>query len=126
MGSGMGTGNGAVGIMGAMGTGPAPVVKQAPPQKIRVSAGVISGNLTYGPQPLYPAIAKAAHVSGTVVLSATISKTGTIEHLQAVSGSPMLVNAAIAAVSQWRYRPYLLSGEPVEVDTTINVIFNLN
>jgi protein TonB len=122
---GMGSGS-AGGVMGAMGPSTAPVVKQAPPQKIRVSGGVIAGNLVYGPTPLYPAIAKAAHVSGTVVLHATISKTGTIQDLNVVSGSPMLANAALEAVRQYRYKPYLLGTDPVEVDTTINVIFNLN
>jgi protein TonB len=127
VGMGMGSGNGAAGgLIGGIGSAPAPIVKQAPPQKIRISGGVIQGNLVYGPQPLYPAIAKAAHVSGTVVLAATISKAGTIENLHAVSGSPMLVNAAISAVQQYRYKPYMLGDTAVEVETTINVIFNLN
>jgi protein TonB len=75
--------------------------------------------------PIYPPIAKAARVQGTVVLQATISKTGTIENLQVVSGPAMLQQAAMDAVKQWRYRPYLLNNEPVEVDTTVNVIFTL-
>ncbi len=77
------------------------------------------------PQPVYPAIAKAARISGTVVIHATISKTGTIENLQVIDGPPMLRQNAIEAVRQWRYRPYLLNGEPVEVDTTVNVVFSL-
>jgi periplasmic protein TonB len=60
------------------------------------------------------------------VLQAVISKSGAIEDLRVVSGSPMLQQAAIDAVSQWRYRPYLLNGLPVDVETTINVVFNLN
>jgi protein TonB len=75
--------------------------------------------------PVYPPIAKAARVSGTVVLQATISKTGTIEGLKVISGPQMLQGAALEAVKTWRYRPYLLNNEPVEVDTTINVIFTL-
>jgi TonB family protein len=75
------------------------------------------------PEPEYPAIAKAAHVQGAVVLHAIISKEGTIENLSVISGNAMLVNAARDAVSRWRYAPYLLNGEPVEVDTTISVNF---
>jgi len=75
--------------------------------------------------PVYPAIAKAARVSGVVVLQATISKTGTIENLKVISGPPMLQGAATDAVRSWRYRPYLLNGDPVEVETTVNVVFTL-
>jgi protein TonB len=76
-------------------------------------------------QPVYPPIAKAARVSGTVVLQATISKTGAIENLHVISGPQMLVQAAQDAVRQWRYKPYLFNGEPVDVETTVNVIFSL-
>jgi len=76
-------------------------------------------------QPVYPPIAKAARVQGTVVLQATISKTGSIDNLRVVDGPPMLRQSAIDAVKTWRYRPYLLNNEPVEVDTQINVIFTL-
>jgi protein TonB len=75
--------------------------------------------------PVYPPIAKAARVSGTVVLQATISKTGSIENLHIISGPAMLQQAALQAVRSWRYRPYLLNNEPVEVETTVNVIFSL-
>jgi protein TonB len=75
--------------------------------------------------PEYPAVAKAARVSGTVVLQATISKTGAIENLRVISGPPLLQDAAMDAVKTWRYRPYLLNGEPVEVETTVNVVFAL-
>jgi protein TonB len=75
--------------------------------------------------PTYPPIAKAARVQGTVVLQALISKQGTIENLKVVSGPAMLQQAAEDAVRQWRYRPYLLNNEPVEVETTVNVIFTL-
>ena len=76
-------------------------------------------------EPKYPKIALAAHVSGTVVLKAVISKEGEIKELQVVSGHPLLVPAALDAVKQWRYRPYLLNGEPVEVETNINVNFQI-
>jgi protein TonB len=75
--------------------------------------------------PVYPPIAKAARVSGTVVIQATISKQGTIENLKVISGPAMLQQSALDAVRTWRYRPYLLNNEPVEVETTINVIFTL-
>jgi periplasmic protein TonB len=103
-----------------------PPPKVATPQKIRVSSGVAAGNLVQKVQPQYPAIAKTARIQGTVVLEATISKSGAIEGLKAVSGPPMLYQAAIDAVRQWRYKPYMLNGEPVEVGTTINVVFTLN
>ena len=77
-------------------------------------------------QPIYPPIAKAAHMQGTVTLHAIISKTGTIEKLEAISGPEMLKGAALDAVKSWRYKPYLLNGEPTEVDTTVIVNFNLN
>jgi len=72
-----------------------------------------------------PPIAKAARVSGTVVIQATISKSGTIENLKVISGPAMLQQSALDAVRSWRYRPYLLNNDPVEVETTINVIFTL-
>ena len=105
--------------------GNAPKVKAAPPKKVNISAGVAVGMLIQKTQPSYPPIAKAARVSGTVVLQATISKTGTIEDLHVVSGPAMLQQAALDAVKTWRYRPYLLNNEPVEVETTVNVIFTL-
>jgi len=77
-------------------------------------------------QPIYPAIARAAHQGGTVTLHAIISKNGTIEQLSVISGPAMLQGAAMDAVKTWRYKPYLLNGEPTEVDTTIMVNFNLN
>ncbi len=96
------------------------------PQRIRISAGVTKGMLIQRIEPTYPTLARAARVQGDVVLSAIISTSGQIENLQLVSGHPMLVPAAIAAVRQWRYKPYLLNGQPVEVETTITVIFTLS
>jgi protein TonB len=77
-------------------------------------------------QPKYPPLAKSARVQGRVEFTATISKDGTIENLQLVRGHPLLVNAAKEAVLQWRYRPTLLNGQPVEVVTDIVVNFTLN
>ena len=106
------------------GTGPS--VHSEPQTKARVSQGVMDGYLVGKVLPVYPPIAREAGIEGTVILQATISKTGTIENLRVVSGPMMLQRAAVAAVSQWRYRPYLLSGEPVEVETTVNVRFTLH
>ena len=97
----------------------------AAPDRVRVSSGVASGNLINKVQPQYPAIARTNRIAGTVVLHALISKSGNIENLQVVSGHPMLTQSALEAVRQWKYRPYLLNGEPVEVETTIQVNFNL-
>ena len=92
---------------------------------LRVSTAVEEGLLIRKTMPVYPTIAKAAGVSGTVALAATISKTGTIENLRVTGGPAMLQRAALDAVSTWLYRPYLLDGKPVEVETTVNVIFTL-
>jgi TonB family protein len=93
----------------------------APSDALKVSAGTMQGALIYKPDPVYPEIAKAAHVQGAVVLHALISKTGTIESLHAISGPQMLQGSAMDAVRQWTYKPYLLNGQPVEVETTITV-----
>ena len=102
-----------------------PVVRQAPRAPIRVSSSVVAGLLVQKTIPEYPPIAKATGVHGTVVLEATISKTGTIANLRVTNGPLMLQQAALSAVKTWRYRPYLLDGEPVEVETTVNVVFTL-
>jgi protein TonB len=90
---------------------------------VRVSSRVVAGLLINKNLPVYPPIAKAAGVEGTVVLQATISKMGTIENLRVVSGPAMLQQAALDAVQSWKYRPYLLNDAPVEVETTVNVVF---
>jgi protein TonB len=95
------------------------------PQRIRVSSGVTQGLVIHKVEPSYPPIAKTARVSGTVILQAVISKDGTIENLHVVSGHPLLTQAALDAVKQWRYRPYILNGDPVEVETTVEVHFTL-
>lgn len=83
------------------------------------------GNLIRKVQPIYPALARSARIQGVVALQATISKEGTIKNLRVLSGHPMLTAAAIDAVRQWRYRPYVLNGAPVEVETQITVNFSL-
>ncbi len=112
-------------IIDSVGTGRPAVVKPKAPISLNVSSGVMAGNLLAKTLPQYPAIAKAARIQGIVVLQATISKSGSIQNLRVISGPPMLQQAAMDAVRSWRYKPYLLNGEPVEVETTINVVFNL-
>lgn len=96
------------------------------PQRVRVSQGVTKGLCIHKVEPPYPPLARAARVQGDVVLNAIIDTNGQITNLQLVSGHPMLVPAALEAVKQWRYKPYLLNGQPVEVETTITVIFALS
>jgi len=102
-----------------------PRIVHQPQGPITISKGVAEGMAISKLSPVYPAIARAARVEGTVILQATISKSGTIENLRVLSGPQMLQQAALNAVAQWRYRPYLLNGDPVEVETTINVNFVL-
>jgi protein TonB len=89
------------------------------------TSSVLEGSLVRRVLPTYPYAAKIAHVQGPVVLAATISRAGAIEDLHALSGHPLLVGAAIEAVRQWRYRPYILNSEPIEVETQITVNFTL-
>lgn len=112
------------GILGGIGSAPPPPPKEAP-KRIRTSGGVQAAKISQMIQPIYPPIAKTAHIQGTVVLHAIIAKDGTVQELQYISGPPLLMRAAMDAVRQWRYQPTLLSGDPVEVDTTISVIFTL-
>lgn len=112
-------------IGGIISSTPVAVPKVATPQRVRVSMGVTQGLIIHRVNPVYPALARQARIQGTVILQAQISKTGDIENLQLVSGHPMLAPAAIEAVKQWKYKPYILNGEPVEVDTQVTVNFTL-
>ncbi|HEY6764512.1 MAG TPA: energy transducer TonB [Candidatus Sulfotelmatobacter sp.] len=116
------------GIFGSVGTERASFLPATPPpvaNHVRVSR-MMEGNLLRRVQPEYPAIARNARIQGTVVLSAVISKEGMIEKVQVLTGHPLLVQAAVEAVKQWRYRPYVLNDQPVEVETQITVNFSLN
>ena len=104
--------------------GSQPVVAAAHAKPV-ISSGVAAGMLIQKIPPVYPPAAKLARISGTVVLQATISKDGKIRDLRVLSGSEVLRPAAVDAVKDWRYRPFLLNNEPVEVETSINVVFNL-
>ncbi len=108
-----------------------PTVEVAPPPTAPAAARPLrishwaEGNLIHRVQPAYPPLARLAHIQGPVRLRAIISKAGTIENLVAISGHPLLVPAAIDAVRQWRYRPYLLNDQPITIETEITVNFIL-
>jgi protein TonB len=112
------------GVLGGVGTAPPP----PPPKKDRIRQGgnVQAAKLVNKVQPQYPPLARQTRISGTVRLHAIIGKDGSVQSLTLESGHPLLVQAALDAVRQWRYQPTLLNGEAVEVDTTIDVIFSLN
>jgi periplasmic protein TonB len=116
------------GIIGGVGNAPPPPPPPKPstPKRIRVGGQVENAKLMFQPKPEYPPLAKMARIQGTVRLEALISKDGTIQDLKTLSGHPLLVKAALEAVSRWRYQPTLLNGEPVEVVTEIDVNFTLS
>jgi TonB family protein len=103
-----------------------PIHLKAAPQHVQVTQRIAQGLLLTKVNPVYPPLARQARIEGTVVLRAVISKEGSIEQLTLVSGHPILVQAAIDAVKQWKYKPYLLNSEPVELDTEIQVNFTLS
>ena len=113
-------------ILNSMGTGAKPALPPPPPpaHMVRLSS-MREGDLIYKVKPEYPSLARSAGIQGSVVLQAVISRQGTIENLRVLTGHPMLVRAAVAAVIQWRYRSYVLNNEPVEVETQITVNFFL-
>jgi protein TonB len=112
------------GVLGGV-VAPPPPAPEAP-KRIRVSTGVQEAKLTNRVTPIYPPIAKQARIQGVVQLEAIIAEDGAIKNLRVVEGHPLLAQAALNAVSQWRYEPTLLNNEPVEVVTIINVVFKLN
>src|SRR6267154_1132455 len=112
------------GVIGGAGGGPPP--PKPAQSRIRQGGAVTAASLINRVNPVYPPLARQTRVAGTVRLHAIISKQGTVQQLEVLSGHPLLVQSALDAVRQWRYRPTLLNGEPVEVDTTIDVIFSLN
>jgi periplasmic protein TonB len=114
-------------MLDGLGPGTNPLPLPAPPpavRQVRVSH-MMEGNLVHRVQPEYPQLARQARIQGAVVLRAVINRDGRIENLQVVSGHPMLVPAAIEAVRQWRYQPYYLNDQPVEVETQVTVNFTL-
>jgi protein TonB len=115
------SGNNAMGSVFSAGSN----AKVSGPRVVSVSAGVAVGMLVHQTPALYPPIAKSARVQGTVVLNATISKTGKVTNVRVLSGPPMLRQSAIDAVKTWQYKPYMLNNEPTDAETTINVAFSL-
>lgn len=114
-------------VLGGIGTGtaPPPPPAAATPARIKVGGAVQAASLLKQVTPSYPSIAKTAHVTGTVTLHAIISKDGSIEKLEYVSGPALLMSSAMSAVQEWKYKPTMLNGQAVEVDTTVQVIFSL-
>jgi len=139
-GNGIGIGSGGPGIFGGNGDGFAPTavpppptpIQPPPPPKIqvreplRVSSGHQNSLLVHRVDPIYPSLARTARVEGTVIAEARISNTGAIEDLRIISGHTLFRQSVLDAVKQWRYRPTLLNGEPIDVVTTITVNFTLN
>lgn len=123
MDSGSGISDAGTGVFGRRGT--AVVVHPDVQGPVRLPSTLVAALLIYKVTPQYPAIARTARIGGTVALQATISKNGTVENLRVTGGPVMLQQAAIDAVKMWRYRPYLLNNLPVEVETTVNVVFTL-
>jgi protein TonB len=123
-----GTSPGRNGVLDSIGSGfntivPPPSTPSVHPPRV---SRVMEGNLIYRVQPQYPPLARQARIQGMVVLRAMISREGKIENLQVITGHPMLVKSAMDAVLQWRYRPYYLNNEPVEVETQVTVNFTLS
>lgn len=112
-------------IGGVTGSNVPPPPKEAP-RRIRVGGSVQQASLINQIRPVYPPLAKQARIQGTVRLQAIIDKDGSVIELQIVSGHPLLQQAALQAVSQWKYRPTLLNNEPVQVVTTVDVVFTLS
>jgi protein TonB len=113
------------GIISSSASSTIPIPKIEPVKRIRVSQGVTQGMVISKIEPAYPKLALTARITGVVLLKAVISREGTITEMQVVSGHPIPVPAALEAVKQWRYRPYLLNGVPVEVETYITVTFQI-
>jgi protein TonB len=95
------------------------------PRHIRISGGVLDKNILSKVQPVYPKEARVGRISGNVVMIVTVNEKGTVDSVRAISGPEEIRQAAIDAVQQWVYKPYLLNGNPVSVDSTVNIAFNL-
>jgi periplasmic protein TonB len=118
-------GGAAGGVLGSVIAAPPPPPPPPPPERVRVGGQVQSAMIQTQTRPVYPPLARQARIQGTVRLEAVINKEGQIEELKVVSGHPLLIQAALDAVKQWRYKPTMLNGVAVEVITTIDVNFTL-
>ncbi len=131
IGPGVPGGNDRFGVPGGTETGPAPPLPAPPAAKspartIRRSESLEQALLIHRVEPVYPALARQIHLEGTVQLHAIIGRDGTIQSLEVLSGHPLLVKSSLDAVRQWRYRPTLLNGEAVAVETSITVIYTMH
>jgi protein TonB len=126
--AGLGIPGSSTGLPTALFNGSGPVLPTVPAPIVRTfrTSNMLEGSLIRRVQPVYPSLARSARIQGSVVLFAVISKAGAIDNLRVLSGHPLLVAAAIDAVRQWRYRPYILNSEPIEVETQIRVNFLLS
>jgi protein TonB len=115
------------GVLHAFSTGTVPPVFEHPPASARIIriSSMKPGMLVRTIEPRYPPAAVAARIEGPVKIKAIISREGIIKQAEVLSGSPLLSGAALEAIRQWRYRPYILNGEPLEVETEITVNFTL-
>ena len=119
--------SGAPGTVTLSQSGASPVPMEGAPQRVQIGGNVQASLLIYGPKPAYPALARQAHISGVVHLHAFIGKDGAVQSLTVIPPAhPLLAPAAVEAVRQWRYKPTILNGQPVEVETTIDVSFFLD
>jgi protein TonB len=105
---------------------PSKLPETTPVKRIRVASRVVEANLIHDVPPQYPPEAGRARLEGTVLLMAVIGTDGSVKDVRVESGLPILAQAAIDAVRQWRYKPYLIDGEPVEVDSRITINFTLS
>jgi protein TonB len=112
-------------MVGSSGPALPPPPKATAPARIKQGGNVTAASIVTQTRPVYPALARQARIQGNVVLHAIIDKDGKVAQLEVVTGHPLLVQAALDAVKQWRYKPTLLNGDPVEVDTTITVTFTM-
>jgi protein TonB len=112
-------------IVGGGGPALPPPPKATAPARIKQGGNVTAASIVTQTKPVYPPLARQARIQGSVVLHAIIDKDGRVAQLEVVTGHPLLVQAALDAVKQWRYKPTLLNGDPVEVDTTITVTFTM-
>ncbi|HEY7406408.1 MAG TPA: TonB family protein [Candidatus Angelobacter sp.] len=106
----------------------APAVESDPDQaqkRVRISSGVAETLAIYKPAPQYPQMARIAHISGDVILQVTIDRTGHVTNIVAVQGHPILIQSAMDAVKQWKYRPYVLNGEAVAVESTVKIQYQM-
>jgi protein TonB len=112
-------------ILGGQGPGIPAAPKAEAPARIRKGGEVMAASIISQTKPVYPPLARQARIQGTVILHAIIDKDGRVAQMEIVSGHPLLVQSALDAVKQWRYKPTQLNGDPVEVDTTIQVTFTM-